>query len=342
MTTYYFVIFFASIICSSLLIIPMRNYAIKKQILDHPDGTRKTQKTAVPYLGGVALLITVSIIYLLAELYMYKEKLIPQTNLTILVPVLLLGLVGHIDDIYTLSVKLRLSLQILIAFVVSSSFGSQNSFVQISNNQFINLSLSTFWIILIINAINFIDNTDAVAAGSVTIICTGMLLISLIENQIVISSAISIVIGSCLGFLFWNWPPARIYLGDSGTLFLGALIALISIKLDPVEKSRVDSFLVILTIFAFPVLDFFLVIISRILKRESPFKSGRDHLSHRLIYLGFSKLKAMYLAFVINFYFVSSGIVIYFLNGLGIIWLNVINSLIFLTLLIKFLSIKVI
>lgn len=320
----------------------MRNYAIKKQILDHPDGIRKTQKTAVPYLGGVALLITVSTIYLLTNHYMYKEKLIQQTNLVILAPVLVLGLVGHIDDVYTLSVKFRLSLQVSIAFMVSVFFNSQKSFAQISNYEFINFLLSTFWIILIINAINFIDNTDAVAAGSVTIICTGMLLISLIENQILISSALSIVIGSCLGFLFWNWPPARIYLGDSGTLFLGTLIALISIKLDPVEKSRVDSFLVILTIFAFPVLDFFIAIISRILKRESPFKSGKDHLAHRLIYLGFSKLKVMCIAFVINFYFVSSGIVIYFLNGLGIIWLCVLNLLIFLALLIKFLRIKVI
>lgn len=343
MPIYHLIIFFTSIIFCLLLIIPTRKYAIKKQILDYPDEIRKFQKTAVPYLGGVAIIITSFTIFSLAFFYLIEKNLVQNTNPTILVPLLLmLGILGHIDDLYNLSIKLRIFIQIVIAFAITTAFASQNSLVLIFDNNFLNILVSTFWIIMLINAINFIDNTDAAAAGSVIIICTGLLLISLSENQLIVSTATTIIIGSSLGFLFWNWPPARIYLGDSGALFLGGIVALISIKADALEKSRINSIVIILTIFAFPILDLLIAVISRILKRQSPFKSGSDHFSHRLIRLGFSKLKAVYIVFMVNLYFVASGVLIYYLKGPSIILLSVINLLVFLVLLLKFLSIRMV
>jgi len=337
---YYLVIFFASFIFCCLIVSPIRKFAIKRQILDHPDAIRKLQKTPVPYLGGTALLISICTFYLFFNIYLSEKSVIQAMNLVFLAPIVILGLIGLIDDLYALSPKFRLVVQTGIAFVTCVVFSTQNSLIQILDIEFLNLLLSTLWIVFVTNAINFIDNIDAAASGTVIAISIGLLIISIRENQLIISSTVLIILGSTLGFLYWNWPPAQIYLGDSGTFFLGSLLAIVSIKTDPIQDVRPYSVAIILMLFALPILDSSTTIISRISKKQSPIKSGRDHLAHRLIYLGYSELKTIKIILAINFYFVLSGLLVYHLKGYVSLLLMTTSLIFFILLAMKSLSIR--
>ena len=276
----------------------MRMTAIKIGLTDKPDGGRKSQKEPVPYLGGVGIMfsfICVLAIGLAFKDFTYKTQI---EIVYLLLPAVLMGLVGLWDDIRNLSPHFRLMMQVIMGLAASLTitFGSTSG--SATGNPTFDLLISILWIVGITNAINFFDNMDGGAAIAAFMVGLGMGTYSLLTAQPYIAGFAFLITGSLMGFFVWNRRPARIYMGDAGSLFLGMLLATIAIRIDPINESKVTSLATPILFLALPILDTSVVVISRISRGQSPLQGGQDHLSHRFALRGIRSRYILY-SFVI-------------------------------------------
>ena len=167
----------------------------------------------------------------------------------------------------------------------------------------LDILITVLWIVGLTNAINFFDNIDGGASGSVAISTLVISILALQSNQYLIAAQAVVIAGATIGFLIWNRPPARIYMGDAGSLFLGLMIASLTIRLDPNPINQMASFAVPLFLVAVPIMDTSVVVIKRIIRGISPFQGGTDHLSHRLMRLGLSKKQAVLSLWLLSAFF---------------------------------------
>jgi UDP-GlcNAc:undecaprenyl-phosphate GlcNAc-1-phosphate transferase len=163
-----------------------------------------------------------------------------------------------------------------------------------SGNSLLDAFITIVWIVGISNSINFFDNLDGGAAGAVAATSFGLFLITYNNSQFLISASAITLFAAMLGFLIWNKSPAKIYMGDAGALFLGTVIAVLTIRLDPAVESKAISFSIPLLLLAVPILDTSVAVLSRIRRKKSIFEGGHDHLSHRLMRKGFTKRQSAY------------------------------------------------
>jgi UDP-GlcNAc:undecaprenyl-phosphate GlcNAc-1-phosphate transferase len=152
--------------------------------------------------------------------------------------------------------------------------------------------ITIFWVVGICNSINFFDNLDGGAAGTVAISSATLAFLALTGDQYLIAALATVTTGATLGFLVWNKSPAKIYMGDAGALFLGVLLATLTIRLEPNTNTQIGSYLTPIFLLAVPILDTTVAVISRLRRHISPFQGGQDHLSHRLIRAGLSRKQA--------------------------------------------------
>jgi UDP-GlcNAc:undecaprenyl-phosphate GlcNAc-1-phosphate transferase len=150
-------------------------------------------------------------------------------------------------------------------------------------------AITVLWIVGICNSINFFDNLDGGAAGTVAITAISLTYLAITGDQYLIAALSIVVAGSTLGFLIWNRAPARIYMGDAGALFLGLLIATLTVRFKPPTDDLITSFAIPVLLLAIPILDTTVAVFSRLRRRVSPFQGGKDHLSHRLVRYGLSR-----------------------------------------------------
>jgi UDP-GlcNAc:undecaprenyl-phosphate/decaprenyl-phosphate GlcNAc-1-phosphate transferase len=144
-------------------------------------------------------------------------------------------------------------------------------------------AITVLWIVGICNSINFFDNLDGGAAGTVAITAISLTYLAITGDQYFIAALSIVVAGSTLGFLIWNRAPARIYMGDAGALFLGLLIATLTVRFKPSADNSLTSFAIPVLLLAIPILDTTVAVLSRFRRKVSPFQGGKDHLSHRLV-----------------------------------------------------------
>lgn len=305
----YLLLGIASIGVVGLLTPLMRKLAIKTEIVDRPNSSHKSHSTPVPYLGGVAIMAGVWIVVSFAVLYKGTELQF-ELALSILIPAALLGIVGLFDDKYALAPLPRFIAQSAVATLTSFLVISSNSLGTPTGNVFFDGLLSIFWIVGVTNSINFFDNIDGGASGTVSIISLSVFAASVLNEQILLAAISMVLAGSSLGFLIWNKSPARIYMGDAGALFLGFILSVLTIRLDPDVDHISLSFLVPFLILAIPILDTSVAVISRLRRRVSPFQGGRDHLSHRLMRKGFAKEKAVMVLWALSGVFCTIGFLI--------------------------------
>jgi UDP-GlcNAc:undecaprenyl-phosphate GlcNAc-1-phosphate transferase len=145
------------------------------------------------------------------------------------------------------------------------------------------------WIVGVCNSINFFDNHDGGAAGTVTVITFFLFFIAYDRQQVLVSALAIVTAGATAGFLIWNRHPAKIYMGDAGSLFLGIIISVLTIRLSPGVVPTYKSLTIPLFLMATPILDTTVAVVSRIARGISPFQGGRDHLSHRLMRKGLNR-----------------------------------------------------
>jgi UDP-GlcNAc:undecaprenyl-phosphate GlcNAc-1-phosphate transferase len=284
----YILLGLAAFAMSGLLTWPVRKLAIAIGAMDHPNLERKTQKEPVPYLGGIAIAVTILVITYasIAAKLPTVEKFTLASQ--VLIPALILGLMGLIDDLKGLAVLPRLILQTIAAIVMSLILINTDTMGFAFGNTTMDTVVSILWIVGICNSINFFDNLDGGAAGTVAAATIGIFFIAFAQGQELISALAILTAGATLGFLIWNKSPAKIYMGDAGALFLGIILSTLTIRMNPGVDSNWKSLAIPVILLAVPILDTTVAVLSRIYRGLTPFNGGKDHLSHRLVRIGFT------------------------------------------------------
>ena len=285
----YFLLFVITYVIVGVLTPVMRKIAINKKILDQPTSFHKSHTKAVPYLGGVAIIIGVVIVSYTALIFSNFTGSNFWLATSVLVPAFAMGLVGLLDDIRNLSPLPRFIAQSVAGLIVAAVLVFTKNVANPTGSTFLDILLTIVWVIGICNAINFFDNIDGGAAGTVAISSIFLTFLSIESGQYFVAALSIVMAGATLGFLIWNRTPARIYMGDAGSLFLGVLLATLSIRLEPTTETTIASFAIPVMLLAIPILDTSIAVISRLQRRVSPFLGGKDHLSHRLVRFGVTR-----------------------------------------------------
>jgi UDP-GlcNAc:undecaprenyl-phosphate GlcNAc-1-phosphate transferase len=272
----------------------MRKIALKIGAVDRPNLDRKTQKEPVPYLGGVAIAIGITVASFGALLYSDFSTETFGKALSVLLPAILISAMGLYDDLKGLEPWPRLVAQTIAGIAVAIYLIQNNTLGQAFSNQVLNYIVTIIWIVGICNSINFFDNLDGGASGTVAVISIFLFAIAFNQGQSLVSALAVVTAGATLGFLIWNKVPAKIYMGDAGALFLGIIIAVLTIRLDPEVGPQSRALAIPLLLMAVPILDTTTVVISRLSRGISPFTGGRDHLSHRLMRKGLGRKTTAY------------------------------------------------
>ena len=280
---------------TAFVITPLfRNIARRFKIMDYPGG-RKLQANPVAYLGGLAIITPITLGSFLLLFTTFSIDLKQQLYFGLILPALVIAIVGLLDDIYQLPPWPRFISQSAVGVITSFILYLSGAGVEIFDNQFLNSSATILWVVTIINALNFIDNMDGLATCISIVASLALFTLSYLNNQYLVAALSLAIFASCLGFLFWNKKPASIYLGDAGSLYLGFLLAAISIRVDLDNESAPIRAVVLILILAIPVIDTTQVVVSRIVKGKSPFQGGRDHISHLLLNRGLSQRAVLFL-----------------------------------------------
>lgn len=298
---------------STLLLTPIAGILARKfDFMDRPQSNHKGHAKETPLLGGLSmftgwfLCLGAGAVFLLwpQEIFFseglteeFRSKL-PQ------LAVLILGaffamLLGLIDDKWALSAQMKFGGQFLIALLVIA-FGNVrvNIFV---TNPFLVWSASVFWLMLLMNSINFFDNMDGLAAGTISIAMAFFAVIAALNNQYFIASFAALSCGVGCGFWFYNNSPASIFMGDSGSHFLGYLAAVTSAGVTwfgiDFSLSRFPI-LMPLFILALPLFDTAMVVLIRTLKGKPFWIGDHNHISHRFVRMGLSRKRAVLLVHI--------------------------------------------
>ena len=279
---------------TGLLTWPVRALAIRLGAMDAPNMARKTQAEPVPYLGGIAIAVGITIITF-AAVYVGGNKngenagQLKDVALTVLLPALLLGAMGLIDDLRSLSPWPRLIAQSVVGTVVALVIVNSGTTGTSFGTSTLNTAVTIFWIVGICNSINFFDNLDGAASGAVAIAALGVFFIAFDRGQELVSALSIVTAGATIGFLMWNKSPAKIYMGDAGALFLGIIISVVTIRLNPGIEPTWKSLTIPAILLAVPLLDTCVAVFSRLARGVSPLTGGKDHLSHRLVRAGLTR-----------------------------------------------------
>jgi len=284
----------AAFALTGLLTWPVRALAIRLGAMDAPNLARKTQATPVPYLGGVAIALGITITTL-AAVFVGGNKSVENLGqlkdlaLTVLLPALLLGAMGLVDDLRSLSPWPRLITQSVVGSIVAFMIVQGGTVGTPFGTSTLNTTVTIFWIVGICNSINFFDNLDGAASGAVAIAALGVFFIAFDRGQELVSALSIVTAGATIGFLMWNKSPAKIYMGDAGALFLGVIISVATIRLNPGITPTWKSLTIPVILLAVPLLDTCVAVFSRLSRGLSPLTGGKDHLSHRLVRAGLSR-----------------------------------------------------
>jgi len=308
---------FALALAISLALTPfVKAFAVKIGALDVPDH-RKVHTRVMPRLGGLAIYAAFTAVILLFLPWMPSGLL--SSNDRNLIGALLCGgtlivLLGALDDRFQLNAKLKFLVQIAAACVVVFGFGVKIDLVNIPFGSAMQpmadglaIPLTIFWIVGVTNAINLIDGLDGLAAGVSGIAIGTILVMAALMGQGSVILLSTVLLGAVAGFLHYNFHPAKIFMGDSGSLFLGFALAMLSML--GFKQITVVSFVTPILIIGVPLSDTFFAIVRRWVNKKPIFAPDKGHLHHRLQQLGFSHRQAVLIIYGIAAFFGACAIV---------------------------------
>jgi len=276
--------------------------ALNYYLINHKGFTLKKNNTEAvrfasqnkPIFGGITF-FALFLLYTLAYIFFLdKSFYVNEQTFGLGLAVTIGFFMGLVDDLLATPPAFKFVMQIIISILLINF----NIYIQISDNNIINYALTIFWIVGIMNSINMLDNMDAVTASITLTILGGMFVNIIISNdytKLPYLLGIIVVFAAILGFLKYNWSPSKIYMGDNGSQFLGALLGGMSIMflwnnttISPNAGivSILKPFFIVVLAFIVPIIDTTTVSINRILRGQSPFVGGKDHTTHHLFYLG--------------------------------------------------------
>ena len=288
----YFLLFVGAYLLVGSLTPLMRKIAIATKVVDQPNASHKSHKKPVPYLGGVGIIVGIITISYSTSLVSNFTSTTFWLATSVLGPALALGLIGLWDDLRNLPPLPRFIAQSIAGIFTASILIITNSVANPTGSNFFDATITVFWVVGICNSINFFDNLDGGAAGTVAVSSAALAYLAVTGDQHAIAALAVVTTGATLGFLVWNKSPAKIYMGDAGALFLGVLLATLTIRFEPNAKTQIGAYLTPVFLLAVPILDTTVAVFSRLRRHVSPFQGGQDHLSHRLIRAGLSRKQA--------------------------------------------------
>lgn len=318
---------------TSLILVPIiKKVAKHVNALDIPN-ERKVHKNPIPRLGGLAIFLAFLFGYIL-----YGE--ISTQMISILIGGFIIILTGIVDDINPIKARYKLVCQIVAALVVVlyGKLYFNNLTILGFTLEFpmwVNMMLSTIFIVAIINAINLIDGLDGLSSGVSSIYFLTIAILGFVLNKfggldIILSL---IMLGSTLGFLFHNFPPAKIFMGDTGSMFLGFMISVIALL--GYKVATITSIIIPILILFVPILDTLFAILRRLLKNESIGAPDKDHLHHQLLKMTSSQTKTVLIIYVINMSFSAVSILYVLGDNQLAIALYIILMIFFIFLILK-------
>ena len=302
-TLFLFCAFVVSFVFSFASTPLVKKLAFKIGAVDIPKDSRRMHKEPVPRLGGLAIVFGFAVAILCFNFGFSKQIIATVAGAAIIV------VMGIIDDCRDLNAKLKFVIQIIAALVVIF-FGDIRIKVFTNPNifsdelywilpQWFSVIITVVWIVFITNAVNFIDGLDGLAAGVSAIMSVSLVFISARLGEYSIALIGIALMGGCFGFLPFNFNPAKIFMGDTGSTFLGFMLATVSVQ--GVFKSyAVISFAVPLLILGLPLFDAAFAMLRRILTGKNPMSADRGHLHHRLIDMGFSQKQTVFILYAIS------------------------------------------
>ncbi len=294
----------ASIVLAFILSFAMtpivKNFALKVGAIDVPIDDRRMHRQPIPRLGGLAIFIGFLLaVVLFADLTKQVQG--------ILVGAIIVAALGAVDDLISLKPMTKLIGQSVAAIVAISHgviihlFTNPNIF---SNTEFILLEglalpITFLWIVGVTNAVNLIDGLDGLACGVSAIASLTMFAVAVLVAESNVAVLLAALMGACLGFLPYNMNPAKVFMGDTGALLLGYLLATLSV-VGMFKFYAIVTFIVPVLALALPLLDTLFAIVRRMLRGQSPFTPDRGHLHHRLVDLGLNHKQAVALMYAIS------------------------------------------
>jgi UDP-GlcNAc:undecaprenyl-phosphate/decaprenyl-phosphate GlcNAc-1-phosphate transferase len=274
-----------ALLASLALTIPIRRLALRYGMVDHP-GPRKVHVKPIPLLGGIAIYLG----FVLAVLLTLRGAA-QQQILGILAGATLLAIVGFLDDGGLLhhQVKLFIGMPVAALFLIASGIHAQlfSRFVPGTAGTALDVCFTIFWVMGITAAFSILDHMDGLCAGIAAIAAMFFTISAGLSGQTMVRTLGAATLGAALGFLRWNFNPAKIFMGDGGAMFLGFLMATLGLKVRPEGAPFPVSWIVPILILGVPIFDTAMVSISRARRGLLPFTSpGKDHTAHRLSNLG--------------------------------------------------------
>ena len=276
--------------------------AQKMGVMDIPKDERRMHHHPIPRMGGLAIFIA----FFLSVLAFSKG--IDRSLQSILLGAVVIVILGVFDDKYALNALFKLIVQIGAACIVVF-YG--NCRIERITNPFgrnlysywdlgvLSYVITIIWIVAITNAVNFIDGLDGLACGVSCISAVNLLVIALLVSDNSVAIVMAAMAGACLGFVPYNFNPAKIFMGDTGSTFLGFVLASMSIQ-GLFKAYTVISFAVPFLILGLPIFDICFSIIRRVASGKNPMQADRGHFHHRLIDMGFSQKQSVAIAYVLT------------------------------------------
>lgn len=269
-----------------------RRFALQWNVVDNPNA-RKIHQEPIPLMGGVAIFFA----FLLTTLLLTPPEFIIEFG-AVLVGATWLATIGYIDDRQGMNPRTKLVAQVLAALIVMGA-GIR---VRLFDIALLDATISLFWIVGITNALNLMDNMDGLAAGITAVAAGFFFILAASQELILVASYAAALCGATLGFLRYNFNPATTFMGDTGSLVIGFLLAVLGIKLDFQSQVRFVTWIIPVLVLSIPILDTTLVTFTRLREGRSPFQGGKDHTSHRIANLGLSHRRTvvtMYLSAIV-------------------------------------------
>jgi len=284
------ILIFASALLFAISATPAAKWlALKFGIVDQP-AARKVHTTPIPRFGGIAMYGAVVI-----ALIVFRGRYVNQL-ISILLGATWVSLLGAWDDRWGLRPILKLSGQVVGALILIVT-GVQ---VQFLPYEALNWAVTVIWVVGLTNALNFLDNMDGLSGGIAAIASAFFLLMAVQNGQYLVGVLSAALLGASVGFLIYNFNPATIFMGDTGSLFLGFMLAAVGIKLRFPNNTDAITWMVPVLVLGIPIFDTTFVVFSRIRRGLHPATPGKDHTSHRLVRIGFTQREAVMFLYLIG------------------------------------------
>jgi UDP-GlcNAc:undecaprenyl-phosphate GlcNAc-1-phosphate transferase len=285
------ILIFASALLVAVGAMPgARWLALRFGIVDQP-AARKVHARPIPRFGGIAMYGAVVV-----ALLTFGQRFRFDQFVSILLGATWVSFLGVWDDRWGLRPMLKLIGQVVAAIILIVT-GVQAQFLPFD---VLNWAITVVWVVGLTNAINFLDNMDGLSGGIAAIASAFFLLLAVQSGQYLVGALSAALLGASVGFLVYNFNPASIFMGDTGSLFLGFMLAALGIKLRFPNNTDAVTWMVPVIVLGVPVFDTTLVVLSRLRRGLHPVTPGKDHTSHRLVRLGFTQREAVMALYLVG------------------------------------------